>query len=363
VGNLVLKIVLILLASLVPLKQARAERGEPAFQAAQFKARTSAAQCTDLDARESRPQLKEFYATPKYQDGLGWCYASAAAEMVTHKIGRPVSAVDMAIIHNHEIHSSAFGRAKREIGNKLGFFDEEKGAYEGGFIRDAILGAKKYGICSAKRMPSQLERNPYLKGGLLELLKNIEAFNQYQAKKSTDLEGFSQGVECSGQDGWGVSGFKEYFPGVDVRSLYNLLVKEAQQDVNETLFDLAQAHCRQDRIPLKKLKVREINLQAGSSASWTKVLDAQLAKGNIAGISFYMRMLVSSADRWEGHATTVVARKFQYGECMYLVRDSSTQGCGWYRSQLQDLCDAKTQTLWVPETQMNRYLKSIDYLE
>jgi hypothetical protein len=30
---------------------------------------------------------------------------------------------------------------------------------------------------------------------------------------------------------------------------------------------------------------------------------------------------------------------------------------------LQDLCDAKTQSLWVPETQMNRYLKTIDYLE
>lgn len=324
-----------------------------------FRPRTNAKNCGPLDARKARPQLKEFYAIPKSQDAMGWCYASATADMYSHKLGFPVSAVDLAVSYNHDIQSNARKRAVRTLMETLGINKRMNGAYQAGFISLAVKDAQKYGLCPAARMPSKSANEPGSKTELRTLIGTIGGLAELVQKRGLGREQFKLDMECFEQAG-GTNYYKTYFPGLDMAELYDFLVAEAGQNVNSLVFKLAQQHCAGQRIlPPKNLKLKKPNPE-----SWFSAIDSQLKRGNILGIEFYTRMLRGKqVGPLAGHAVSVIGRDFIDGECRYLLRNSWVTGCMMYSEELKEYCDASNGTVWVSEKQMKPYLKSVAYLE
>lgn len=324
-----------------------------------FEARTSAKNCSPIDARVKKPSLKEFYATPKSQDAMGWCYASAAADLFSHKLGFPVSSVDLAVSYNYDIQSSARKRTARAFLEALGVTKKVEGAYQGGFIGYAVKDGHKYGLCPASRIPSKSAdkyENPMELRTLIQAISQLADFVQ---KQGIDREEFKLGMECAEHVG-AQNFYKTYFPGLDMAELYDLIVAEAGKDVNQMVFKLTQAHCAGQRVlPPKNLKMKQPPRDL-----WFASLDSQLKRGNILGIEFFTRMLRGkAAGPLAGHAASVVGREFIDGECRYLVRNSWASGCGAYSEELQAFCNEEDGTVWVSERLMDRYMKTVTYLE
>lgn len=335
--------------------QAWAESGERPG----FKPRTSDRHCGELDARKARPELKEFYATPKSQDGMGWCYASAAADLFSHKLGLPISSVDLAVSYNHDIQRSAGKRAVRTLMEAIGLNKKMAGAYQSGFIGLAVKDGHKYGLCPASRMPSKPAdkfENPM---ELTTLISTIGSLADIIEKQQVSREEFKLSMECTEYMG-GTNFYRTYFPGLDMADLYEVLVAEAGQNVNHMIFKLAEAHCAGHRIqPPKGLKFKKTGPD-----HWFTVMDAQLKRGNILGTEFFSRMLMGNqTGALSGHAASVVGRKFIDGECRYLLRNSWVTGCRKYSAELKPYCNPEDGTVWVSERLMKRHLKSVSYLE
>jgi hypothetical protein len=326
-----------------------------------FQARKSESQCTPLDVRKSRPSLKEFYETPKNQDRLGWCYASVAAELISHRLGRPVSQVDLAVSYNQDIQASPGKRTIRKIQETLGMNVKNfNGALQGGWVEDALKDARKYGVCPSERITSFLPEsdsesdNQQLRTLILALGKTGESLRS----GSLNRDQFIQGVECFNEMGM-ITYYRSYFPGLDFGLLYDVLTETAGRDVNEVFFRLAQKHCEGHRIRLPKIQVMPIGRQNLFTG-----IDSQLKKGNPVGLGFHAQMMKLDAPRLAGHAATIIARKFIDGECRYLMRNSWGSEClGAYRDELVDYCEPKSGSVWVPESLIQKYMKSATYIK
>ena len=48
--------------------------------------------CSRIDIRDKRPELKEFFSTPRDQASVGWCFAFATADLFSAELGVPVVA-------------------------------------------------------------------------------------------------------------------------------------------------------------------------------------------------------------------------------------------------------------------------------
>jgi len=63
----------------------------------------SAAQCAPMDIRPMHPHLSEMWNNPRDQDGVGWCYAYAAADLLSVEAGMNVSAAELSYRYNRNI--------------------------------------------------------------------------------------------------------------------------------------------------------------------------------------------------------------------------------------------------------------------
>lgn len=299
------------------------------------------ARCAKADIRDKHPQLREFLSKPRNQDGIGWCYAYEAADLLTVRLGVPVSAVDLSITYNFEDISAAFDRL---------FGPEEVG--HGGDEIDAMEHARKRGVCTEEHMPS--EGNPVAEQSrnVLNTMKRILRLKD-RVRSGISYEQFVQESDCAAV-------LKDYMPGLDARSLYKILKASAAEAVDTALYRLAQRACEGKRLRIPaQARFKTMGKTLGKKRLF-KEMDAQLSNGVPVGLS-----INSAAFNWDGHSgehgVVVLAREFRNGSCKYLIRNSWGPGCNYYNEEAKKDCNAAEGSFWLSEQAIERHLRGIQY--
>ena len=315
--------------------------------------------CTNKDNR--KPPLGN---KVRDQDGVGWCYAYTAADLISHKIGTLVSAIDVANSFNN---SGVRNYLKFDLSKK------NESDQRGGYTDDAIESSIARGVCSEKNVRSSdfaFQQDEKLIGALRRLENLKERFDEEtvvtaSSRRFWDLKHLSESRsqkikkfvgDCSILNG----GFRQIFNNLTNDQMIDILRRSMPVDVvNQAI----KESCKNKRLVIEDVEVetKSINLLT-SVDDLIDELDSQLNNDNIVGITYYASLLRNPYnDKSENHESSIVARKFdeKSGSCKYLIRNSWGEGCGSYSRKYE--CE-KGQ-IWIPQERLVEMIHGITYIK
>lgn len=250
------------------------------------------------------------------QDSIGWCYAFAAADVLSYKLKKKISAADIAVNYNNNL----FTTPAKYVGYKAGSF-------EGGFPSGALEGALEKGLCLEKDLPSE----DNIHGEFQDLITVIDRVGRDEITSSS-------APNCERVYQYS----KHVFPNVNTKDLENILRTSTRANFIDRMAD----HTCKERIK-SDLKVSSPwNFTEGSLGD---EIDEQLKNKNPVILSYDATGLTDRRDYSEKgmHASVLVGRRFneQTGQCEYLLRNSWGRSCGFYDRSYQ----CKEGNLWIPK--------------
>ena len=353
--------------------------------------------CSAVDNLNGFPEASTENKRPRHQDTIGWCYAYTAADLLSFKTGKTISAIDVANAYNNV---GPVAMLDRLMGAK-------ESEIEGGLIADAASAALKRGLCLEEKLPSTYTGNVSTQGDpnkseyllysalprdvhyyttkgrnnfnirpyhAADFLHTLDAIKVALAKPATEEE-FSLKKQdyfrvaeerfkldtCASNEHF-EDAVKYFFPGMSAEELMKILLLASEGDfINK----LMTAECNDRFKPEKEVEIDYTSCfwPWNSCASVLRKVDEQLDKGSIAGI-IYTGTILTDKYRFEVtslHASTVVARRFNETtkDCEYLIRNSWGDGCADYDVSLQ--CDHGH--VWMPERNLEQALWSATYVK
>ena len=272
--------------------------------------------CADVDLR---PQMGPI----QNQDDTPWCYSFPASDLVSFKLGRKVSPIDIAVQDHRESQKTWFkyNITTPEILKK----EREKNIAGGGLIGTAIENAGKNGFCADEKI--DINNMIDVDYGIKDAIFNLDQLNMkkfsYDTATKDDCEKFVQ--------------IRRLFPGITS-------FKEIERIANEnTLVDVAGDFSDKacgDRIKpaepfvvktLKATYVRDKPLELISQDQFRQ-MDNAITSGKPVGIAVFMEKLKTFK---EGetmhikHALTIVGKSVNpaTGKCEYILRNSWGPEC------------------------------------
>jgi hypothetical protein len=224
----------------------------------------------------------------------GWCFAYAAADLISYRLNQRVSVQDVAL-------SYYAGRLETKSTNP----------FEGGNIEAAINAASKKGLCLEKDFPTD-GANEIINSGLL-------AFNRNQA---INWLTFIQKLRISvnGKSDPEKPGFYEMYPHLSLNDMLTILNTRDFKN-GEIALAFRDANCKDRTLSPVSLKVKT---KEGRMLDW--YIDNQLNRGNLVAIYYFADFLLKNPDKsgteTVGHASTVVAKRVKGTTTQYLIRQS-----------------------------------------
>lgn len=268
----------------------------------------SASNCSTVDLRKKLSPLRN-------QGNTGWCFAYAASDLLTAKLGKEISAVSVAI--NFKTDSI------------LSFFDRLKGnsAFRSGTISSAIL-ASRDKLCLESELPSDLA--------------NIDLEKSFKNIKTNHLsmdDCISLGEIIS-------------------QSQLNNFIKITKKlSERESLKQMAEVSC-------KKTLNHKLTTQEIKKSELISGMNGVLDQGQIIGISIDPRFW-EEGKNYKGkkfdHSVSVVGRKWdsKTNSCRYLIRNSMGTDCRNY----DPVYSCEKGYTWVPETTLYNNTEDAYYLK
>jgi hypothetical protein len=263
---------------------------------------------------------------PRNQGVSGLCYAYEAADLVSFKLGAPVSALSIALAYFN-------------TQNYLQLSD----LYEqGGDTETAIKSAQQRGgFCLESQLPSNEDNvdfsdDPH--GGIHDALISFDSVN---APRSRQLQ-MAHTI----------------FPRVslDINSL-NFQRKKKQKQIM-----FLEGRACTDRRFLPSLNIKYFSASNHHQRnSLIKKINAQLNADNLVGIGFHSNIIYAMQDPDDDHAATIIGRRWNGHKlsCEYQIRDSFGAQCTIYKPEL----DCLKGTVWVDERLLKSSLFEIEYIE
>lgn len=317
--------------------------------------RTSEARCKAIDNRN------EALGPVRNQDGVGWCFAYAAADMLSQKTGKRVSAMDISISYFQQQTNRGADKPK------LASFEE----YSGGFAVNAVATAVQRGVCLEEDVHSsdfeqvQLAK-PLEPGETMTDRLNRSLYGMRVEPLLQRIQKFQEIWRTSARDS--VSTCKDIF---DTQAMFPQLstvqilaaAEAAGGDTTAYLNYLVHLSCGGRRLELQKdLMAMEEVPGKGNEAKLIPAIDRQLERGQIVGISYDVDFLYrdpanAPPSNNGNHASTIVAREFRDGKCQYLIRNTYGPGCGAYKFP----CDRGQ--VWIPEADLVKTISTIQYFK
>lgn len=297
------------------------------------------------------------------QDSIGWCYAYTAADMIGHKTGKNVSAIDIANAYNE--------------GSISDWFSNNESTMEGGYIEDAANVAIDRGLCYESQLPSDDYTFSTKSEDLMDELKAIEKLYDVYNKKVTYVaegyfynsrvkktgesftnahNGFKNDIQC----GKIASDWDQLFNNLNIYGFMDA-IKHATS-ANDFIDRLIKKNCT------PRYKAGNLSFDSMSAGVWygkddvMSKIDSRLKKGEVLGISYKSTILKDKYDHSDGnHASLVVARKFNSstGSCEYLIRNSWGTGCSSY----DDDYKCTQGNIWVPEEYFRQATYGVTYAD
>ncbi len=269
------------------------------------------------------------------QDSVGWCYAYTAADLLSFRLKKKISAVSL-----YDSNQSI----EKDIQTPNG---------RGGDIAYAITDylARKNSLCLEEDLPSS-DFMFCAYGTYSDLLNAL-----YQSTKD-----FYANDQCfSGS-------LKSAFPLADSGILKAYTSSFGTKNLVEYLFDL---HCKKPSFVGIKLNPINQFYPQSSKEMLLKKIDARLEKGDIVGFASRWEKLTESDRRVGGHATLITGRRKNpdTGVCEYLIRNTWGKSCDEDEASgltCDMICEGQlcryTGYLWVETRRIKNSILGITYL-
>ncbi len=304
-------------------------------------------QCSNVDIREVNPALRETFSTPRDQDSIGWCFGFTAADLLTAKLGTPVSAYHVSAIYNRAISRDFFWRTMYEIGDVIngGAFRE---VYEGGYIGKAIKATRNHRtVCTEEQVPFDAS---YFGGTRLEIT-NMERLRD-QVRASQDLKNSCDLIE-------------QTFPSgiLGNRNFESIQASLVHDNINETLETITSSACTENPVQVGDVSYKDMGRPSGDNESsqrkYLAAIDATLRSGNPVGISWNPGKVMNTGGG--KHASSVIARRWNNGKCEYKIRNSWGQTCEAYLPEID--CNRSEGAFWVNDETFHQMVSGITFIK
>lgn len=289
-----------------------------------------AAQCSNVDLRPKMGPVRN-------QDGVGWCYAFAAADMLSFKTGgKPkVSAADLA--------TQLILQQKGSNGKLNAWLSND--TYKGGFIADALrIGANK-GLCSEQQIPSQINRSSEISYVYADMYSSSYYFQKDHRYNNVCYQKATR--------------YQKFFPGATINEIYEVMFRFPASEVVPELY---RRSC-QSRTP-SPIKANQIGEASTQLTLLREAIQYALDREEPAAIGYDVGLIVDSPAQnnfgIRGHASTVVGRKYVPGKgCQYLIRNSWGPGCEAYKKGLS----CEKGNIWVNENDLLENTIVVNYFK
>lgn len=293
--------------------------------------------CEAHDVRDAMsPELKEFFMKPSHQGDVGWCFGYAASDVLSQKLGKPISAVHVSA--NYISRISSVGKWAR------GLLHGDTVTPEGGFIGSAIKDARKLGqVCTDDGVPFMgvFQVQPYAfsvgTGSFLTALKNYRE-NNCDSLCETVVD----------------SGIKYYFSRLHVVDVKKYIMTTAETSLEKVFFALTDSSCANKRVNVpQKLSIESTTQQAyrpehenyEPTRDIIYRLDRALERNKVVGLEYNAKYITHVGGVFGGfHASSIVARKTIGKQCHYLVRNSWGTSCNYSDGVI---CEKEQGGYWV----------------
>lgn len=261
--------------------------------------------CTPVDLRG--PKLGQV----RNQDSMGWCFAFAAADILSYKMAQKISAADIA--HRRSVAASPDDQ-----------FDIGKKGYN---PPNAIRETREKGWCLEKDFPSE----DNISGVYFDLFKKISELKKQMA----------EGKKIKEEEACGY--LKNAFPNLDDKTALKILKDSGLKDYYTML---ANQNCP-NRVKDTGITIEEVK-KGTPGSDLLKTIDAQLNDKNVVAINYNHGVLSNPAQKEAKitHSSLIVGRRYNTASksCEYLIRNSWGRSCGYYHSDLH----CEEGHIWVP---------------
>jgi hypothetical protein len=278
-------------------------------------------QCSDKINQNAAVNLDN----ARNQDGVGWCYAYTAADLLSFRLKKKISAVSLY---------NSGQSIENDISDLQG---------KGGDIGDSIETylKKKNGLCLEEDLPSSdfkfcTYRNYSKFLNALYLSIKEKTFSDNQCLKDN---------------------LNSAFPGVNFSMVNDYTNRYGTHNLAEYLFDLK---CKKRSFTGYTVKPITQNSPYVNKDTLLKNIDSLLNKGEIVGLSYNYNVLDENDEKTGGHASLVVGRRLnqETGDCEYLVRNSWGKDCTQHEG---DNCRYSGH-FWVNQRRLKNAMMGIVYL-
>lgn len=322
--------------------------------------------CGDVDRRAEMPPVRD-------QDSIGWCYAYAAADLVSHRSGQNVSAIDLAM--NYNLHQN-FGNVLRgyletarnveidwenrsvEFNRELldGFLslNEEVTEREGGWSENAINILSGRGYCLESTLPSDSYETAQI-GSLLQALGNLEqGVSSAKGAPEKPTDEYLAGEFCQRYG----SLLGELNVNIGMEELFSAI---GNRTVIELFYERSMDACRENRVRVDGRAIQVRSHEAGEGGL-VGLIDQQLNNGGISGINYHVDLVGATAGENSLHASSIVGRRWseESRSCQYLIRNSWGESCVSYGA-MADRCESGH--IWVDGADLEDRSIGVFYFE
>jgi hypothetical protein len=337
--------------------------------------------CSNIDNRNA------VLARVRDQGESGWCFAYVAADLLSYKLGVPVSAVDVALNY---VSDPKVIRENRKYQKPDPFGTE----WSGDVGPALAIESKGVGVC-----PEQfLRSDEYYFAGLSDPSFQTVSYTEENFDKdqrvaerhwiTAAFDNLAQATKAAGKTGnlsqQSAQQIEDVFANFDPQKFQHLLQQsKSTEDINHWL---RQTSCDGHRLKIPAgwtITTVEVDDDAKTGASLIPIIDQQLLAKNIVGVGWHhLNGVLSSAKKREdaldaigdksrgippdedgddGHSSSIVARRFntKNEQCEYLIRNSWGPNCYEYNTD-KYTCDEGN--VWVNEKDLGPMLTDLEYL-
>lgn len=299
---------------------------------AKFMARKKS--CSDVVNVKDPLSLDE----PRDQDSVGWCYAYTASDLLSHALGKKVSAVQMAGLFNDKL----LGRIMSSGG-------------EGGYVVSTLEAAQKNGVCLESELPSEDYDYSKMASGLSTLFQHTRKLGAHYSQRVSKTT-YGKDAETNWEPKFTkeqvkaslcldfqpiLEAYQYLFPKLSIDHISELLLKSGTHAFTE----MTKSCTAQKDEALSSLTIK----REWRNSRLYPAIDEQLDKGNILGISYHAGMLENSEKGGfiVNHASSIVGRRFneETMSCEYLLRNSWGTTCSGYSEDYE----CKKGHVWIGE--------------
>ncbi|WP_409478529.1 hypothetical protein [Pseudobdellovibrio sp. HCB154] len=306
---------------------------------------SQAGSCEPVDLRDQLGPILN-------QDGAGFCYAYTAADILSFKLGKRVSPVDIAMQYVKRRDELMYRKGlNAKYLNEINS-DRKDDIASGGFVRYALSYSQDAGFCEDNKINSNDFRTDR------DLFRGLVNLNQLSLQEYSLSDAGS--ASCSK-----FSQIQKIFPGVTIADIQNTANQSNLMNVGAKI---ANEACEPRFKATTPLRFRSLSNPGAANEILTgsqfNEIDSVLSKKQPISLSLKMDKLYnfgrSSISSQPRHAITLAGRKMNpsTGKCEYILKNSWGPECDRH---YKVRCEGGY--VYVPEDIFRSVVYAADYVE